>query len=135
MKFLINNLKMYRRFASRHFEIIYLKFHTFWFEINSFNSFSSSRAQSISKKSLLIFSCFLDERKETNRSSSRFSMRPDFFYRSVVIAFLKARDSRKWSKGTLENGKRTQKMFSMSPCHFPMSSCPIFCHLLLSRRL
>ena len=65
MKFLINNLKMSRRFASRHFEIIYLKFHNFRFEINSFNSFSSSRAQSISKKSLLIFSCFPDERKET----------------------------------------------------------------------
>ena len=35
-------------------------------------------------------------------------MRPGFFYRSVVIAFLKPRNSRKWGKGTLENGKGTQ---------------------------
>ena len=64
MKFQINNFKMSRREASRHFEIIYEKFHNFWCEINSFNSFSSSRAQSISKKSNFNFRVLLDERMD-----------------------------------------------------------------------
>ena len=57
-----------------------------------------------------------------NRSSSNFSARRAVYNRPVVTAFLKARDSRKWSKGTLENGKRTQKMF---PCPLAIFQCPV----------